>query len=41
MKNIGKHQHIFVPSLPQHGPLYVFILVAPNMLVVLLDGVPE
>ena len=27
MKNIGKLWHIFVPSLPQCGPLYVFVLM--------------
>jgi len=41
MKKIGKLWHILVPSLPQPGPLYVFVLVVPDRVVLLLDGVPE
>lgn len=38
MKNIGKLQHVLVPSLLQHGPLYVFTLIA--QVILLLDGIP-
>ena len=41
MKKIGKLRHILVPSLSQRCPLYVFILIAPNRVVLLLDGIPE
>ena len=41
MKNIAKLQHILVPSLSKHGPLYVFVLVAFDKVVLLLDGIPE
>jgi len=39
MKIIGKLWYMLVPSLPQRGPLYVFILIAPNRVVLLLDGI--
>ena len=41
MENIGKLWHVFVPSLLQHGPLYVLILIAPKRVVLLLDGMSE
>lgn len=41
MKNIGKLRHILVPSLLQRGTLYVFVLVAPDRVVLLLDGIPK
>ena len=41
MKNIGKLQHILVPSLPQRGLLYVFILIDSDRVVLLLDGILE
>ena len=41
MKNIAKLQHILVPSLLQCGPLYVFILIASDKVVLLLDGFLE
>ena len=41
MENIGKLWHILVPSLPQDGPLYLFILIAPNKVALLLDGILE
>ena len=41
MENIGKLQHVLVPSLPQRGPLYVLILIASNRVVLLLDGISE
>ena len=41
MKNIGKLWHILVPSLLQHCPLYVFILIAPDSVVLILDGIPK
>jgi len=41
MKNIGKLRHILVHSLLQCCPLYVFILIAPDRVVLLLDGIPE
>ena len=41
MKNIGKLCHVLVPSLWQCGPLYVFILIASDKVVLILDGVPE
>ena len=41
MENISKIWHVLVPSLPQRGPLYVFILIAPDRVVLLLDGIPE
>jgi len=41
MKNIGKPRHILVPSLSQNCPLYVLILVDPNRVVLLLDGILE
>lgn len=30
MKNNGKILHALVPSMPQCGPSYEFILIAPN-----------
>ena len=41
MKNICKLQQVLVPSLLQCGPLYVFILIAPNRIILLLDGILE
>ena len=41
MKNVGKLLHVLVPSLPQCGPLYVFILIAPDRVLLLLDGISE
>ena len=41
MKNSGKLHHVLVPSLLQCGPLYVFILIASNRVVLLLDGTLE
>ena len=41
MENIGELRHILVPSLLQHGPLYVFILIASDRVVLLLDGILE
>jgi len=38
---IHELQHILVPSLSQRDPLYVFILIASNTIVLLLDGIPE
>ena len=39
MKNISKLQHVLVPSLLQRGPLYVFILIAPDRVVLFLNGI--
>jgi len=39
IQNISKLQHVLVPSLQQCGPLYVTILIAPEWVVLLLDGV--
>ena len=39
MEKIGKLWHVLVSSLPHHGPLYVFILIAPDRVVLLLDGI--
>jgi len=41
VENIGELRHILVPSLPQRGPLYVFILIASNRVVLLLNGILE
>ena len=41
MKNICEHWHILVSSLSQCGPFYVFVLIAFNRVVLLLDGIPE
>jgi len=41
MEKIGELRHILVPSLPQRGPLYVFILIGFDRVVLLLDGIPE
>ena len=41
MKNIRKLRHILVPALLQRCPLYLFILIAPNKVVLLLDGILE
>ena len=41
MKNVCELWHILVPSLPQHGPLFVLILIASDRVVLLLDGIPE
>ena len=40
-KYIGKLRHILVPSLAQRGPLYLFILIDPDRVVLLFDGVSE
>ena len=40
-KNIGKLRHILFPSLLQCCPIYVFILIAPDRVVLLLDGILE
>ena len=39
MENIGKLRHVLVPYLPQRGPLYVFVLIAFDRVVLLLDGI--
>jgi len=36
MENIGKLRHILVSSLPQHGPLYVLILIASDRVVLVI-----
>ena len=41
MENIGELPHVLVPSLPQRGPFYVFILIASDRVVLLLYGVAE
>ncbi len=41
MKNIGKLRDILAPSLSQCGPLYFFILVAIDRVVLILDGILE
>jgi len=41
MKNVGELWHILVPSLPQHGPLYVFDLIAFDWVILLLNGISE
>jgi len=41
MENIVDLWHILVPSLLQHGPLYVLILIASDRVVLLLDGISE
>jgi len=41
MKIIGKLSHFLVPSLSQYGPLYVFILIALERVILLLDGVSK
>ena len=41
MKHICELRHVLVPSLPQHGPLYVFIFIAPDRVIWFLDGTVE
>jgi len=41
MKNVGELWHILVPSLLQRGPLYVFVLISFDRVVLLLDGIPK
>ena len=41
MKNVCELWHILVPSLPQHGPLDVFVLITFDRVVLLLDGISE
>ena len=41
MKNICELWHILVSSLPQCGPFDLFVLIAFDMVVLLLDGIPE
>ena len=41
MKNVCELWHILVPSLPQGGPLDVFVLIALDRVVMLLDGILE
>ena len=41
MEKIGELRHVLVPSLPQRGPFYVFILIASDRVVLLLDGISE
>jgi len=41
MKNVCELWHILVPSLPQRVPLYVFVLIAFDKVVLVLDGIPE
>ena len=41
MKNVCEILHILVSSLPQCGPFDVFVLIAFDRLVLLLDGIPE
>lgn len=41
MKKICELWHILVPSLSQHGPLYVFIFIDSGRLILFLDGISE
>ena len=41
MEQILQLMHILIPLLPQCGPLYVLVLIAPHGIVLFLDGVSE
>jgi len=41
MQNIGELRYVVVPSLPQRGPLYVFIFTTSNKVILFPDGVFE
>ena len=41
MEHIRQLMHILIPLLPQCGPLYVLVLIAPHGIVLFLDGVSE
>ena len=41
MEQISQFVHILIPLLPQHGPLDVFLLIAPHEVLLFLDVVSE
>ena len=41
IEKIGKLWHNLVPSVSQHCPVYVFVLITLDRVVLLLDGIPK
>ena len=41
MEQIHQLMHILIPLLPERGPLYVLVIIAPHGIVLFHDGISE